>query len=451
MYFLLAALSVAIAYATFQAGAVAAWDWDVTLLGTSVTSAIYFATRRQRRPLDRLSTALIAVFIGLAAFQWVPLPAALVKALSPTRWEDMAATAAVTGTIPDWFPLSTAPYETAQYLITLTGCLVVLLAIRAISLEERNNRWIMIWPLLAIGAFQATLGFFQAYAEGGGGMATGTYASRDHYAGLLEMILPFALLYPVSILQRDRKRHESPALPAIKACCILAIAAVLLIGIIHSLSRMGFLATLASIFVCGAVTVSMRGWRIDYEVGPVPLWRRVLPAVIVALIVVAGFVFLPTDPLIARFSDLARTDDISADTRAQIWRDSVGLIKAYPIFGCGWGAYETAFLRFKTVAPMFTVDYAHNDYLQVLAEAGVLAFIAGLLFLLRLLWKTIRAATYASSFDERYLAIACIGSFIAILLHSAVDFNLYVPANSMLLAWVLGVAAVNLRRRAVTS
>jgi O-antigen ligase len=57
----------------------------------------------------------------------------------------------------------------------------------------------------------------------------------------------------------------------------------------------------------------------------------------VALIVVAGFILLPTDPLIARFSDFARTEDISADTRAQIWRDTMGMIKSYLWFGCGWG------------------------------------------------------------------------------------------------------------------
>jgi O-antigen ligase len=94
---------------------------------------------------------------------------------------------------------------------------------------------------------------------------------------------------------------------------------------------------------------------------------------------------------------------------------------------------------------MHTVDYAHNDYLQVLVEFGIVGFLAGLVFLLRLLWKAIRAATYSYSVDGRYLAIACVGS-ITILLHSLVDFNMYVPANSMLFAWVAGLAAVHLRK-----
>jgi O-antigen ligase len=178
-----------------------------------------------------------------------------------------------------------------------------------------------------------------------------------------------------------------------------------------------------------------------------PLWRRAIPAVIVGLIVLLGFVFLPTDPLIARFSDFTRVEDVSADTRAQIWRDTTNLIKAYPLTGCGWGAYQATFLKFKTVAPMNTVDYAHNDYFQVLAELGIVGFVAGLIFVLRLVGHTIRGATYSMSFDERYLAIACIGSFTAILLHSFVDFNMYIPANSLVFAWIAGIASVHLRKQ----
>src|SRR6185312_12347452 len=139
-----------------------------------------------------------------------------------------------------------------------------------------------------------------------------------------------------------------------------------LIAIIYSLSRMGFLCALASLFIVGSMSLTLRGWRVEYE-DQTRRWRTGLLAGAVGITVILAFVFLPTDPLVERFSDLAKTDQISSDTRLQIWRDTVGLVKAYPLFGCGLGAYESCFLRFKTAAPMNTVDYAHNDYLQVLA------------------------------------------------------------------------------------
>jgi hypothetical protein len=68
-------------------------------------------------------------------------------------------------------------------------------------------------------------------------------------------------------------------------------------------------------------------------------------------VILLGFVYLPSDPLAKRFADLAATQEISADTRAQIWRDTSGLIRAYPLFGCGLGGYALCFLKYKTVAP----------------------------------------------------------------------------------------------------
>jgi len=85
---------------------------------------------------------------------------------------------------------------------------------------------------------------------------------------------------------------------------------------------------------------------------------------------------------------------------------------------------------------MNTIDYAHNDYLQILAELGIVAFLAGLVFAVRLMLKTIRATNGS-------LAIACVGSLSAMLLHSLVDFNLYIPANGAVFAWICGIAAAS--------
>jgi O-antigen ligase len=78
--------------------------------------------------------------------------------------------------------------------------------------------------------------------------------------------------------------------------------------------------------------------------------------------------------LIARFAQLVSTDH-TGEGRAQLWTETVPLIKAYPIFGCGRGGYETAFLKFKAFELLVTDDFAHNDYLQLLAELGIVGFV----------------------------------------------------------------------------
>jgi len=442
----LAALGLVLGYATFERAGVDPNSWNLTLLATGVLATIYFAIpKRPAVPrLDRVVTYSACFVIVLAAFQLMPLPVALVRLISPARVELLQAVASLTGSNPAFVTLTAVPYQTAEYVLTIVGYLLVFLTIRDVCLRSGERPWSAAWPLLVIAGLEALLGIYQA-TSGAVESASGTYVNRDHFAGLLEMVLPFAALYPAAILQRQRERNESTLVPALEASVVLAVAVVLLAATIYSLSRMGFLASLAALFVAGVSALSARGWS-EQDLEPARWWKRAIPAVAVGIVILLGFVYLPNDPLAKRFADLAATQEISADTRAQIWRDTSGLIRAYPLFGCGLGGYASCFLKYKTVAPMNTVDYAHNDYLQVLAEFGVFGAIAGLVFVLRLFYRSMRGALYAPSIDHRYIAIACIASFVAILLHSVVDFNMYVPANGMVFAWVAGIAGAYANR-----
>ena len=117
------------------------------------------------------------------------------------------------------------------------------------------------------------------------------------------------------------------------------------------------------------------------------------------------------------------------------------MIRAYPVFGCGLGGYESAFPKYKVSGPLVSDDHAHNDYLQFLAEMGVMG--AAILFVLGA--TTVRAAfrgVFSASDPSVWsLALACTGSLSAILLHSTADFNLYIPANAMVVSWIAAMAS----------
>ena len=416
------------------------WNWSLCAVG--VAAALYFllTLQSETRPIGRVYTVLLLIFSGVALLQLLPLPIALVSVVSPARIELLHATEAVLAGSVQFVTLSAIPSQTSGHAVGLFACILVFFVARDLSTRfaERSLYWTTVWPLLIVATFEAALGCVQAFIPGGEGLARGTYPSRDHYAGLLELVVPFALLYPAAIMQRTNAHYGSWAASAFKACSVLAVAAAILTAIIYSLSRMGFLAMLAGLFVAGSLVLSRN--RNATAAGPLANRRKYLPVVSVAGIVFLGLIYLPTDALIARFSDLTKAEGLNADTRALIWRESLSLARDFPVFGCGLGGFESCFLRYKTAAPMGTVSYAHNDYLQILAEMGVLAFGAGLLLAFGILRTAVRNAIHAASADERYLSVACAAALVAILLHSTVDFNLYRPANATAVAWIAGIA-----------
>jgi O-antigen ligase len=164
-------------------------------------------------------------------------------------------------------------------------------------------------------------------------------------------------------------------------------------------------------------------------------WRQKWPAFVgVPVVAAIAIGYLLPQQVAARFSE-------EDPTRLAIWRDTLHLIGAYPLFGCGLGAYEPGIIQFKTAGPGADLDQAHNDYLQYLAELGLVGFFIGLwpiAMVLRRLWNAWARPTDPHS---GWLTLACAGSMLAIGLHSLVDFNLYVLPNMMVFAWVLGIAA----------
>jgi O-antigen ligase len=193
---------------------------------------------------------------------------------------------------------------------------------------------------------------------------------------------------------------------------------------------MGFVACLFSVLAMG-LSLLLAG-------SPHALRRKALLGL--AFLILLAFVFLPSDLLIARFADLSSAEEVGEQNRLQVWKETLGLIRDFSWAGSGLGTFESVFLRYKQIGEMLRDNYAHNDYLQGLAELGLLGFSLAAIFLSLVLVKAASAISTAAPPSVRYLAVACLGSMAAILLHSLTDFNLYVQPNAMLLSWVSAIA-----------
>jgi len=442
--FVLSVLAGVLGYTTFQWGGVVRTGRYQYLLVLGLL-AMLLNLSRSREEWSRLPNRVVrwtaTLLPAYVLLQVVPLPVAVLRVLSPARWEAMDALRPV-GMKVSYASLSVFPAGTFQYFLLGCGYMVIFVLVCTLTWSFWDRCWLVIWPILGIAGLEAGLGIWQYFGGVGEQVRWGTYANHDHYAGFLEMALPLAVMYPMAVLRRTHSKWHSSVTPALVASALWALAVLIFAGIILSFSRMGFIATLFSLFVMGTLVLGTAQLR--WLTGSRSRWA--VAGGIVAALVLVGFVVLSPETLIRRFAELVSTDRLTSAGRADLWAETIPLIKAYPIFGCGLGGYETAFSRFKISGVLLTDNFAHNDYLQLLAELGLVGFIIGAALAFSVVRTALRGAVKSSDPEDRYWAVACTGALAAIGMHSLADFNLYLPANAMLLAWVAGMtAAVELR------
>ena len=411
-----------------QIGEDSEWSGLLLALGTlGIFSFLLQAGGLRTSPPQESLRWLVILFAFFVAFQLVPLPMGLLRSISPARVEIHDGLGSL-GAHSSFVAASAVPSATMDHLIRILAYGLVFFLLTDVVHGLRKELWLLAIPIVVIASLQAIVGLLQVGMGEPGTVARGGYINRNHFAGLLEMSFPFAVMGAAASVQKVR--GEGGLKFASLAGVCLSVATLLLIGILYSLSRMGFVACLFSILVMG-LSLLMAG-------SSHPLRRKAVP--VLALLIVLAFVFLPSDPLIARLADLSSADEVSDQDRLQVWKETLGLIREFPWVGSGLGTYESVFLRHKQIGEMMRDNYAHNDYLQGLAELGLLGFSVVAAFLSLALMKTVSTIYAAASPIMRYLAVACLGSMAAILLHSVVDFNLYVEPNAMLLSWVSAIA-----------
>ena len=436
-----AALALCLALAVLLEGGVdpVQWQWIAALI--SLASFLCLTVQSKRTNDTRLSPelAILGALLLWMLFQLVPLPPGLVAFLSPQRWGGALAARVATGSpIRSWLPLSVAPAATLERLLYVVPAMAAFVSAREMGRWWGGRRlWIIVAPVIVVALLESWFGldqFFSAQAASPNPQVVrGTYVNRNHFAGLLELALPLAIMWAIAILYKAKKRGgEVPAGAAIRSSMLLAIAAGLLTMVMASLSRMGFIASLS------AIAVAASGWlfmRREADHASTPKWLWLIPVVLPLSI----FALFSTNAMVLRFADTPGPGEMTADGRMQIWSETIRLIGAYKWTGTGLGAFEQGLYPLRHFSPDFTFDFAHNDYLQVLAELGVIGGFLAIALAGRVLWKPISVILDNGS-RHRALAVGLVGALLAIGLHSLVDFNLYIPANALAVAWLAGLA-----------
>jgi O-antigen ligase len=379
------------------------------------------------------------VFAVWVAFPAIPLPEALVARLSPARQLNTDLSGLSRG-MSFWTTISIYPHDTLISLIKFLAYLSAFL-LAAYLFDSTKRKSYLLRALIFLGFFEAAYGIIQ-YLTGSpniftfrnpffGAAATGTYINRNHFAGLLELTFPFTVafaFYSLQIRSQQRRGRSGPGGASVHPSFYAVLGLIMVVSLIFSRSRGGILSsTFSLIFV--ALLAQFRTQQRVWMLG-----------IFVFLVCVVGYgLWIGLDPVLARFEEMREPGYLQIQGRISIWKDAAGMIRDNPVCGTGLGTFGLAFRSYQTSVVESYVDHAHNDYLEFLSETGLVG-IALLFSPIFYIW--IRMVVSFLDDPRGYrgaITLGCIGSILAILLHSITDFNLQIPANALIFAVVLGI------------
>jgi O-antigen ligase len=193
-------------------------------------------------------------------------------------------------------------------------------------------------------------------------------------------------------------------------------------------------AALALLLVVGLLAAQSRGGLAAFAVAvlalPLALRHRRLAAAIVAAVVLSGVAWMGAGGHLRAFEARGVRSN-----RLALWADAARLVKDFPVFGCGFNAFGSAYVPYQRVDPYEWYGEAHNEYLQALVENGVVGAALAVLLLATLLRRAVRACRLGP------LEAGCLASLLGLCAHNLVEFNWQIPANAATWVALAGLAA----------
>ena len=397
-------------------------DSAVSLLALPLLGYSLFELYRSALPAGtRIVIYGAFALIALVLAQLIPLPPAAWTAL-PGR-ELLVESFELAGIALPWWPLSLDPQATWLCLLALIPAYAVLFATLLLSERERLTMTAILLAVAVAGVFLGLLQLWQGpnsplrfYTITSPGMSVGFFANRNHNAAMLYCTVPFAMLWASRASAMGR-------LPQPSTVAGLLTIIVALVGAAATLSRTG------TIFAFVALLLSI-----------VPFLQRrhtMLPVIALGGVVALYLVLEYTSAQLAARFALDALDNY----RITIYEISRTALNTFFPVGSGFGTFADIYeLGDRPTALLRQyVNHAHNDFLEILIEGGVVGGLALLAFAGWFGWRLYRIWMGEREMDgiAPLFPLAKAGSIAMVLLlaHSAVEFPLRTTALSVIFAF----------------
>ena len=443
-WFAQAILIASAAWGALAFGGVYPWVyWP--LAATAITGALLSLLAASGQPsvhLAPLATALM-LFAAAVALQLMPLSHGWLMSASPTALDVVSSFDLAAAGNPGSHPLSIAPHLTATGLVLFVSFSLLLVgSARLFTIRGGSavaHAVAIIGVLLAMIAIvqkplspEKIYGFWMPLE---GYRPYGPFVNNNHFAGWMLMALPLTVgLLSGGVVRA--MRHVKPTVrdrfiwmssPDANRLMLLAgAAAVMALSLTLTLSRSGIASGLFALLLMGMVTIRRQ----------MGMARRTLLTGYVVLLVIAVAAWAGIDTIASHFAEI----DSSLSNRWGAWLDAAAIAARFPLTGTGLNTYSIATLYYQTHDRSHHYSTAHSDYLQLVAEGGVLLTVPAILCIglfATAVRKRFREETSASGY---WIRVGAVTGISAIALQEVVEFSLQMPGNAALFAVLCGIA-----------
>ena len=326
-------------------------------------------------------------------------------------------------------PLSMYPYLTKLELLRMTSYFILLFLSGQAFRTPRQWRDFA-WFIVLLGFSVAVFAVLQDLTFNGklywfremryGGMPYGPYVNRNHFAGLMELLIPVGL----AMLAVPGVRRQQMPLMAILAA--MPVAALLL-----SASRGGIVG-----FGCEVIVLVILLWIRRGE-------KKHVFMFLAALALAGGLVgWLGVGQVIQRFSQI-HNPEVTEGRRLSMARGAYHIFLDHPWIGSGVGTIVSVYPAYETAYDATIVDHVHDDHFELLAETGVPGALCWLTFIVLLAVYGLKNVSAHQDPVVRSVQLGTVVGCVGLLAHSFVDFNLHIPANALLFYLMAGMASTN--------
>ncbi len=378
----------------------------------------------KREPIARRIWILALIVLVLPLAQLVPLP--------PSIWHELPgrglalANLSQAGGEGDWRPLSLMPHQTFSSALAMVPPLLLMLLCASMPVEKRNALFAVVAGvgfaslLIGVGQLQGGSGALRFYDYTHESWIIGFQANRNATADIF-LIAIIALGAFWSANARTR---------GLPVWAFAALLATLALGVVFTGSRAG----IALLFI--AAPVSIVASRVAHGSKLRRPW--LVPLGLAASLAAAVMASLKIPSVMAVADRFAARSDF----RAELWEDGLTAMAAYWPTGGGIGAFRALFLPFERleVVDATMPNRAHNDYLEILIEAGV--FGAAALGICAIIVATLLCTAWRRGAMVRNQWLFAMGTVAIIAAHSLVDYPLRSMSLACLLAMAVGLLSV---------